>query len=162
MENVFFLADENGVAGVIAALGAHDDIGLLGEHVDDFTFAFVTPLGAHKDRIGHSCLRYPDSKKPRNRKFGAHARYLRADHKNGAALCQQHPCWQKKDGVIGWPAGKRKEAPLKKERAFACLSVFFEEICVFFDRVSDRARTVIRPCRAGNKMEAAVGNGPGR
>jgi hypothetical protein len=42
------------VSGVVAALGAYDYIGLLGEHVNDFAFAFVAPLGADQYRIRHS------------------------------------------------------------------------------------------------------------
>ena len=53
MQDVFLAADDDGVPGVVAALGAHDDVRLLGEHVDDFAFAFVAPLGADQDRIGH-------------------------------------------------------------------------------------------------------------
>ena len=36
----------DGVAGVIAALRADDDVRLFGEDIDDFAFAFVAPLGA--------------------------------------------------------------------------------------------------------------------
>ena len=43
----YFFADENRVAGVVAALRADDDVRLLGQHVNDFAFAFVAPLGAH-------------------------------------------------------------------------------------------------------------------
>jgi hypothetical protein len=46
VQNVFLLADEDRVARVIAALRAHDDVGLFGEDVDNFAFAFIAPLGA--------------------------------------------------------------------------------------------------------------------
>jgi hypothetical protein len=46
VQDVFFFANENSVAGVVAAGVTHNDIGLLREHVDDFAFAFVTPLGS--------------------------------------------------------------------------------------------------------------------
>ena len=46
VQDVFFFADENCVAGVIAPLCADDDVRLLSEHIDDFAFAFVAPLGA--------------------------------------------------------------------------------------------------------------------
>jgi len=44
VQDVFLFSDENRVAGVIAALRADDDIRLLGEHVNDFAFAFIAPL----------------------------------------------------------------------------------------------------------------------
>ena len=47
MQDVFLFPDEDGVAGVVAALGADDDLRLLGQHVNDFAFALVAPLGAH-------------------------------------------------------------------------------------------------------------------
>ena len=34
------------VAGVVAALEAHDEVGLLGEQVGDLALALVAPLGA--------------------------------------------------------------------------------------------------------------------
>jgi hypothetical protein len=54
VENEFPLAVHDGVAGVVAALGAHDGIGSVGQVIDDFPFAFVTPLGADKDCICHN------------------------------------------------------------------------------------------------------------
>ena len=39
--------------GVIAALRADHDVGLLGQHVNDLAFAFIAPLGANQYRIGH-------------------------------------------------------------------------------------------------------------
>ena len=41
--------DDDGVAGVVSALVANDDLGLLRQVVDDFALAFVTPLGSHDD-----------------------------------------------------------------------------------------------------------------
>ena len=46
VEDVFLLADKNRVPGVVAALGADDDVRLVRQHVNDFSFAFVAPLGA--------------------------------------------------------------------------------------------------------------------
>ena len=51
--------DDQRMAGVVAALKAHDDIGLLGEPVDDLALAFVTPLGADDDHIGHEASFFP-------------------------------------------------------------------------------------------------------
>ena len=39
-------ADVDGVAGVRAALVAHDPVGALGEDIDELAFALVAPLGA--------------------------------------------------------------------------------------------------------------------
>ena len=47
VQDVFGPADDDGVAGVGAALGAHDDVGLRGQEVDDLALALVAPLGAH-------------------------------------------------------------------------------------------------------------------
>jgi hypothetical protein len=41
------------VAGVVAAGVADDYIRLLGEHINDFAFAFVAPLGANENCICH-------------------------------------------------------------------------------------------------------------
>jgi hypothetical protein len=41
------------VARVVAALGADHHISRLGEHVDDFPFSFVAPLGANQDCVRH-------------------------------------------------------------------------------------------------------------
>src|ERR1700704_5632159 len=41
------------MAGIVAALEAHDDIGLLRQPVDDLALPLVAPLGADDDNIGH-------------------------------------------------------------------------------------------------------------
>ncbi len=48
---------DDGVAGVVAALGADDHVGLRGEVVDDLAFALVAPLAADQDD-DHGPLRY--------------------------------------------------------------------------------------------------------
>ena len=48
--------DHQRVAGIMAALEADDDVGLLGEPVDDLAFALVAPLGADHDNICHEEL----------------------------------------------------------------------------------------------------------
>ncbi len=53
VEDVFFVAQDDGVARVIAALRADDDVRVLGEKIDDFAFAFVAPLGPDQDGICH-------------------------------------------------------------------------------------------------------------
>src|ERR1700731_4635693 len=42
------------MAGIGAALEAHDDVGLFRQPVDDLALPFVAPLGADDDDIGHS------------------------------------------------------------------------------------------------------------
>ena len=54
VQNGFLAVDDQRVAGVIAALKAHDDIRVLGEQVDDFAFAFVSPLGTDDCDVGHN------------------------------------------------------------------------------------------------------------
>ncbi len=46
--------DDQRVAGIVAALEAHDDVGALGQPVDDLALALVAPLGADHDDVGHS------------------------------------------------------------------------------------------------------------
>jgi len=38
------------MAGIVAALEAHDDVGLFGQPVDDLAFTLVAPLRTHDDR----------------------------------------------------------------------------------------------------------------
>ena len=45
--------DDERMAGIVAALEAHDDIGLLRQPVDDLALPLVAPLGADDDNIGH-------------------------------------------------------------------------------------------------------------
>lgn len=49
LENVFFFADNDGVAGVVASGDANDVVERAGQVVYDFAFAFVSPLRAHHD-----------------------------------------------------------------------------------------------------------------
>ncbi len=53
VQDVFFAAVNDGVPGVVAALGADDDVGVLGQDVDDLAFAFIAPLGADENRVCH-------------------------------------------------------------------------------------------------------------
>jgi len=43
----------DGVARIVAALIASDDIKMWGQYVDDLAFAFVAPLGAHYYDVLH-------------------------------------------------------------------------------------------------------------
>ena len=53
MQNVFRAAMDDGVAGVVPALAAHDDVGLRGQDIDDLAFAFIAPLRADQNRVRH-------------------------------------------------------------------------------------------------------------
>src|SRR6185369_9245339 len=48
--------NDEGVAGVMPALEAHDDVGLLGEPVDDLALALVAPLRPDDHHVGHYAL----------------------------------------------------------------------------------------------------------
>ena len=43
---VGLVADDQRMAGIVPALEAHDDVGPVGEPIDDLALALVTPLGA--------------------------------------------------------------------------------------------------------------------
>ena len=49
--------DDEGMAGVMAALKAHDDVGGDRQPIDDLAFALVAPLGADHHHVRH---RRPD------------------------------------------------------------------------------------------------------
>ena len=53
MEDVLLRPGNDGVPCVIASLAADDDVGLFGEKIDDFAFAFIAPLGADEDCVCH-------------------------------------------------------------------------------------------------------------
>ena len=48
--------DHDAVAGVVAALVAHDQVALLGQVVGEAALALVTPLGADDHRARHAAL----------------------------------------------------------------------------------------------------------
>jgi hypothetical protein len=51
---VFDIADDEGVAGIVAALETHDDIGTLGQPVDDLALALVAPLRPDHRNVRHT------------------------------------------------------------------------------------------------------------
>src|SRR5437764_14326706 len=53
VQNVSLTVVDHGVAGVIAALAAHDDVGVSGQDVDDFPLPFIPPLRADHNRVHH-------------------------------------------------------------------------------------------------------------
>jgi len=52
-ELVGLAIDHQGMTSIVAALEAHDDVGLLRQPVDDLALPLVAPLGADDDNIGH-------------------------------------------------------------------------------------------------------------
>ena len=54
MQNELLVSDDHGVTGVVSALAAHDDVGLIGEEIDDLPLAFISPLRPDKNRIWHN------------------------------------------------------------------------------------------------------------
>ena len=59
VQNIFLSFNVDRVAGVITALRAHNDIGLLRQYINDFAFAFIAPLGANQNRIRHNFNKNP-------------------------------------------------------------------------------------------------------
>ena len=55
-EHEFTIADEDGVARVMAALIADDVVETVGQQIDQFALAFVAPLRAQNNNIAHSSL----------------------------------------------------------------------------------------------------------
>ena len=53
MKDGFLTLDDDRVSGVVAARIADDDVRLLSEHVNYFTFAFIAPLGSDENCICH-------------------------------------------------------------------------------------------------------------
>ena len=54
VENVTFVTDLNGVTGIVSALETDDHIDILGQNVNEFTFAFIAPLGTDKHIYCHN------------------------------------------------------------------------------------------------------------
>ena len=58
MQNGFFTANHQRVAGVMPALKPHNRISLLGQQINNFAFALVAPLGS---KYHHVSAHAPDS-----------------------------------------------------------------------------------------------------
>src|SRR4051794_18766125 len=56
MRREFFAVDAHGVAGVCAAAIARDDVGAIGEEVDDLALAFIAPLKAEHATVAGECV----------------------------------------------------------------------------------------------------------
>ena len=54
MENVFLVANTDSMARIGSSLIPGNDVGMLGKHIDNLAFAFVTPLGANNYLNGHA------------------------------------------------------------------------------------------------------------
>ena len=57
MERVQVVPHLDGVARVRAALEPRDDVGMIGEKIDDLALALVPELGPHDYARGHRALR---------------------------------------------------------------------------------------------------------
>ncbi len=53
VEDVADALGDDGVAGVVAALAADDDVGAFGQVIDNLAFAFISPLETYDDGVGH-------------------------------------------------------------------------------------------------------------
>ena len=53
MQDRLFSVDDEGVAGIIAALKSDYDIRVLGEEVDDLALALISPLSSDDSYVGH-------------------------------------------------------------------------------------------------------------
>ena len=51
VEDVLLIAIDNGVAGVVTSLAANHDVDPSGQDIDDFSFAFIPPLGSYENGI---------------------------------------------------------------------------------------------------------------
>ena len=56
VERGFHAIDDQGVTRIVAALKAHHAASAFGQPIDQFAFAFVTPLGADDDHIATDFL----------------------------------------------------------------------------------------------------------
>jgi hypothetical protein len=61
-ELVGLVADDQRMAGIVAALEAHHDLGALAQPVDDLALALVAPLGADHCHVGHCLFPKPCSR----------------------------------------------------------------------------------------------------
>ena len=73
MQDVFFAALDDGVAGIIPALAAHDDVGICGQDIDDFALAFIAPLRTDQYRICHRVASGEEVAGDRHQAFAATA-----------------------------------------------------------------------------------------
>jgi VanZ family protein len=127
MQDVFLFPDKDGVTGIIAAGVTDDKVRLLCQHINDFAFAFVAPLGAYQYCIGHRITEIP-----RTQTRGQGALPLRAETKKPLCRCQR---WI---GIAG-ARGSLVLCAVLKLRSFVTywLPVLLW-MCVIFSASSDR------------------------
>ena len=51
VEDILLIAIYNGVAGVVTSLAAYHDVDPSGQDIDDFSFAFIPPLGSYENGV---------------------------------------------------------------------------------------------------------------
>ena len=69
-EFVSLAVDHQRMAGVVAALKPHDDVGADRQPIDDLALSFVAPLGADNDNIGQGRLLFRWFKRAKPRRSG--------------------------------------------------------------------------------------------
>ncbi len=65
MQHGFLVADDQGMAGIVAALETHHRAGTVGQQVDDLALAFIPPLGPDYDDALAHVFYYQNSYKKR-------------------------------------------------------------------------------------------------
>ena len=58
MQHIAFRTDFDGMAGIVSALEADDHIHISGQHIDKFTFTFISPLGPNQNINRHNTPSY--------------------------------------------------------------------------------------------------------
>ena len=56
MTDELFAVYNNGMPGIVSALKSHNNVRKFRQKIDDFTFAFITPLGSDNYDVGHVLL----------------------------------------------------------------------------------------------------------
>ena len=116
--------DDERMAGIVAALEAHDDVGALRKPVDDLALALVAPLGADHDHVCHGNPRVarsrdiatraplPPNATPVGRKPEARRRRHLAEVRRGASgTCPGGAHWRAADASRVRPARCRQCPP---------------------------------------------------
>ena len=113
MQDGLLVADDERVAGIVAALVAHDDVGVLGEDVDDLALAFVAPLSADTDDRWHAA---PHSARLRRRVSSAlTARALSPTTMLGSVRSRSSTC--ARDALVDVDQRDRHAADASRGRA---------------------------------------------
>jgi hypothetical protein len=86
MENEFTVAYTDGMARIVTAIVAGDDVEIGRQYVDDFAFSFIAPLGADNHNIFHRQNAQPAGTETQGQPAPKQA-YRRAPNQ-GVRLCQ--------------------------------------------------------------------------